>query len=132
MCCEDRKPSSGKKCLGTCLNSSFRKGKEAVLVPMVLRKVLEIKQKVIPLPLLLFLSTLVSGSACFSVSTLSLSRFSSPLLVPPSLPLPSPASSLLPPEELKKPDLSLSGQPTVIELWACLANGPVSGASRGE
>lgn len=116
---------------GDLSNSSFRKVKKAVLVPMVLRKVLEIKQKVMALPLLLFLSTLVSGSACFSVSTLCLV---SPLLCwfLPSLPLPSPASSLLPPEELKKPDLSLSGQPTVIELWACLANGPVSGASRGE
>lgn len=90
---------------GDLSNSSFRKGKEAVLVPVVLRKVLEIKEKAIPLPLLLFLSTLVSGSACFSVSTLL-----SPLLCwfLPSLPFPLPVFSLLPPEELKKPDLSCS------------------------
>lgn len=132
MCCEDRKPSSGKKCLGTCLNSSFRKGKEAVLVPMVLRKVLEIKQKVI-LSLCYCFCLLLSLAQLVFLFQLSLCLVS-PLLCwfLPSLPLPSPASSLLPPEELKKPDLSLSGQPTVIELWACLANGPVSGASRGE
>lgn len=102
------------------------------MVPVALGKVLEMKQINHSSPLLLFLSTLVSGSACFSASTLSLSHFYSPLLVPPP---PTPIACLFSTpsrgaEETRS--LLLSGQPAVIEPWACLADGPVSKASRGE
>lgn len=82
------------------------------MVPVVLRKVLEIKQKTIPLPGHCFylLVSLAQLASLFHLSLhLSVLSFagSPSLLLPPPACLPA-SSSRLPPEELKKPDLSSS------------------------
>lgn len=124
------KPSSDPKCLGTCL-TQLQESKGGCLGACGSKEGSGNKTENHSSPLPLFFACLCLWLSLLLCSNSLFFSVSSPLLVsPPShshrLPACLPACLLTAPSRGAEETRSLlfSGQPAVIELWACLADGP--------